>query len=623
MCGIAGSFGPIEPDRESIARTLKLMSNRGPDAHGCRKLTVRGQPLALLHSRLSIIDLDERANQPFAADGCVLSFNGEIFNFVELRRELEALGHKFATQSDTEVIIKAYRHFGDGFVDRMEGMWAFALVDERKQVLILSRDRFGEKPLYYAEWGGVLYFASEAKALAALANRIPSPDHEQVRRYLVNGYKALYKSPRTYFTDIHEFPAASYAIISTPQMATPIRYWRLEYAPQAISRSDALAEVRERLMRAVEIRMRADVPIAFCLSGGVDSTALALIANKQFGRDISTFSIIDQDQRYDESENLEVTVSELGCSHEFIETSTDHFLDGMRDLVAYHDAPVATISYYVHAFLSEAISKAGFKVAISGTGADELFTGYYDHYGYWLASQSARPDFDDLIMDWRESLGAFVQNPLLQDPRAFAKNPGQRGHIYLNSEHFSALLRDPFEEVFAETRYSGDLLRNRMLNEIHHEAIPVLLREDDLNSMRWSVENRSPFLDRSLSEFLFTVPNEHLIDRGYTKSLLRDAVADLTQTDVIWDKRKRGFNASIDSVLDRNDPDTIECLLAPGPIFDIVDRNAMEGLLTKDMTDNSYSKFLFSFVSSKMFLESDLFKFSQPHGDLAPEAQTS
>jgi asparagine synthase (glutamine-hydrolysing) len=619
MCGIAGSLGGARPDRGRVEHTLALMRNRGPDAHGEYHGGIGGQHLCLLHSRLSIIDLDPRADQPFEADGCTLVFNGEIYNFLELRADLERRGHKFRTSSDTEVVVKAYREFGAACVEHFEGMWALALHDEKDDVLFLSRDRFGEKPLYYAVWDGVLYFGSEVKFLAALSGRAPAANDAQIRRFLVNGFKSLYKNPgcgtETFFRDVAELAPASSAKLRDPKKLLPKRYWNLAYKPTSMTSGEALEGVRAHLYRAMELRLRADVPIAFCLSGGVDSTALASIAALHFGQDLHAFTVIDQDERYNETENVSKTVERLGCHHHVARTSTEGFFDRMAMLIAYHDSPISTISYYVHSFLSEAIAANRFKVSISGTAADEMFTGYYDHYSFWLAEMRQRDDFDELLADWKGSYGAHVQNPLLQDPLAFHKNPAQRGHIYLNRDIFNDLLVTPVDEDFDETAYCDNLLRNRMQNELFHEIVPIILHEDDLNSMHWSVENRSPYLDSKLAEFLYTVPAEHLIHDGYVKSLLRDAVAGLAPAEVLGDKQKRGFNASIDSLVDRTDRSTIERLLEPSPIFELVKREAIEKFLRGDMHDNSFSKLLFSFISAKLFLESPLLSSDQTmHG---------
>lgn len=609
MCGIAGTIGPSVPAEPRLDTALACLSRRGPDAAGRRTLRLGDRDVALLHTRLSIIDLDPRANQPFERDGLVVSYNGEIYNYVELKAELEALGHRFETTSDTEVLLAAWRQWGAGALDRLEGMWAFALVDTRAGTLTLSRDRFGEKPLYLWPHDGRLNFASEVKALAALAGAKPPINHVQVLRYLTCGYKFLNKHGETFFDGVFELPPGTSLTLTSEHLAPPEFYWQLKHRPRPMSADDALAGARERLLEAVRIRLRADVPLAFCLSGGIDSCTLAAIAAKSFGNEVHCFSVVDRDERYDERENIAVMVDDLGCDHFAVETSTEGFFERMADLVAYHDAPVATISYYVHSFLSEAIHDHGYKVAVSGTAADELFTGYYDHYAMWLAQmwrrcQTGTPgDFDKLLADWKAGFGQYVRNPLLQDPMTFVMNPEQRGHILLDQDLFENMLSVPFHEDFSEARFTDELLRNRMLNELFAESVPVLLHEDDRNSMRWSVENRSPFLDRHLAEFLYSVPSEYLMGEGYAKWLLRQAGDGLVPDSVRLDKRKRGFNASIDSLVDRKDPATRERLLADGPIFELVDRDRVAAFLDEDMTSNSFSKFLFSFISAKTFLD--------------------
>ncbi|MBO6947048.1 MAG: asparagine synthase (glutamine-hydrolyzing) [Rhodospirillales bacterium] len=606
MCGIAGAFGPSPLSNARINAALASMQHRGPDADGSAAYKIGGNYVTFLHTRLAIIDLDPRANQPFERMSVALTYNGEIYNYIEVRDELLMLGHSFTTQSDTEVLVAAYKEWGAGFLDRLDGMWAFALLDMEHGEVLLSRDRFGEKPLYTWMLDGTLYFASEVKTLEALTGRNADVNTEQLKRFMVNGYKCLGKSGQTYFQGIDLFPAGHCAILHRPERPATASYWELSTAVHETTFEDAVAETRQLLERAVETRMRADVPLAFCLSGGVDSATLAAIAAKRMGRDIHCFSIIDSDERYDESANINMMVNHLGCKHHRVRTSTEGFFERLRKQVRMHDAPVVTISYYMHAFLSEAIADAGYKIAISGTAADEIFTGYYDHYSMWLAGMHDQPgvDFDALVHDWKSGMGTHVQNPGLQDPLAFVRNPNQRDHITLDRELFSSFMNEPFDEPWTEDIYTQDLLRNRMANELFTEAVPVILNEDDLNSMSVSIENRSPFLDRALVEYLYSVPSRHLMGGGYAKRILREAAAGIVPDEVRLDARKRGFNASINSLVDRNDPETRDILLADSPVFDLVKKSAIEAFLNDDMASNSFSKFLFSFISVKLFLES-------------------
>lgn len=605
MCGIAGRLAatPLSPERE--ARALALMANRGPDGRGVFHAVVPGGHLDLLHTRLSIVDLDARSDQPFTKDGLTLVYNGEIYNYPELRAELRAAGRSFRTEGDTEVVLEAFRVWGADALDRFEGMFALALLDEAGGRLTLARDRFGEKPLYWMRDGeGGLLFASEIKVLAALAGRRPSIDPNQLRRYLVNGYKALLTERRTFYSDVADFPAASLAILDRPEDPAPRRYWILEARPdEGMTAEQALEGARERVHKAIARRLRADVPIAVRLSGGIDSNVIAGVARTVHDHPITCFSIVEDDPRYDETAAIRATLARLDLPNVRIPIPRENFLERLDDLIGYFDGPPLTISYYLHWLVSQAIHEAGFKVALGGTGADELFTGYYDHYLFWLASMKDAPGFEDRVAGWRETYGRFVRNPELRNPHAFIEAPDRREHIFLGRERFSTFLREPFDEPHREAPYPGSPIRRRMLNELFHETVPVMLHDDDLASMRWSVENRAPYLDRDLAEFLFTVPDRHLIQKRLPKILLREAGRGLVDDSILDNPRKQGINAPVTSFVDFADARVRDRLLEEGPLFDIVDRERFAGLLDHEVTLNSESKFLFSLVAAKLFLD--------------------
>jgi asparagine synthase (glutamine-hydrolysing) len=607
MCGIAGYQGRSPLARERIDVCLALMSRRGPDHREAREWqTASGTYTALLHSRLSIIDLDPRANQPMGFDGSWISLNGEIYNFLERRKELEVAGVVLKTRSDTEVLLASISRFGWEVLDKCEGMWAFALYDEASGRLTLSRDRFGEKPLYYLATGDGIYFASEIKFIAALLGERLAVNHDHLWRYLVNGYKALYKnSAHAFFHGVREVKAGANLVCEHGNIVSEARYWSPAPAVDNDMRfADAVAGAKERLIRSVELRLRADVPLAFCMSGGVDSNALISIAKRVFGYDVHGFTIINTDARYEEADMVDLAVRELGVRHTAIPVVTDDFLAGLRTLVRQHDAPVYTITYYAQWMLQKAIADAGYRISISGTAADELFSGYYDHHLAYL--QEVKGDtahHASSLASWQTHVRPMVRNPHLGNPDLFVDDPEFRDHIYLDAEEFSQFLTNPWSEPFGETRYSGRLLRNRMLNELFHESVPVILHEDDLNAMYFSVENRSPFLDRDLFEFCNSIPTRHLINDGRAKAILRESVRGIAPDGIIDNPRKVGFNAPILDYLDVRDPDVRGYLLGDSPIYDYVRKDRIEQLIGACELPNSQSKFLFYFLNCKMFLE--------------------
>lgn len=607
MCGIAGYQGRKPLTQERIDACLALMNRRGPDYREARSWqTHAGIHTTLLHSRLSIIDLDPRANQPMGFEKAWISLNGEIYNFVERRKELEAAGVALKTRSDTEVLLASLRRFGWGVLDKCEGMWAFGLYDEQSGQLTLSRDRFGEKPLYYYQTGDGIYFASEIKFIAALLGEKLAINHDHLWRYLVNGYKALYKdSAHAFFHGIREVPAGVNLVCERGAVVANERYWSpVTQIDDDMTFDQAVNGAKERLIRSVELRLRADVPLAFCMSGGVDSNALISIAKRVFGYDVHGFTIVNTDARYEEADMVDLAVRELGVRHTAIPVVTDSFLSGLRTLVRQHDAPVYTITYYAQWMLQKAIADAGYRISISGTAADELFSGYYDHHLAYL--QEVKGDVAHharSLAAWQTHVKPMVRNPHLGNPDLFVDAPEFRDHIYLDADEFSCFLTNPWGEPFNETRYSGRLLRNRMLNELFHESVPVILHEDDLNAMYFSVENRSPFLDRDLFEFCNSIPTRHLINDGRAKAILRESVRGIAPDGIIDNPRKVGFNAPILDYLDVNDPDVRAYLLDESPIYDYVRRDRIEHLIGQRDLPNSQSKFLFYFLNCKMFLE--------------------
>ena len=607
MCGIAGYVGPRPPSEAAVAACIAQMRHRGPDGSGIYRHVVREDwHVCLLHRRLAIIDLAPHP-EPFRRAGHVLDFNGELYNYVELKQELLRLGDRFVTESDTEVLLAGLNRFGFDWLDGAEGMWAWAYYDEASGTLALSRDRFGEKPLHIMEADGGWYFGSEVKFLATLSGRNLEVNRQHLLRYLVNGYKSLYKTDETFLQGVRELQSGTVLTLRPGRPLEQVAYWRpaLREA-SAMTFEEAVASTRERLIESVRLRLRADVPMAFCMSGGVDSNALISIAKRVFGYDVHGFTIANTDSRYEERETVEAVVRELGIRHTMLPLGHGNVLDELRRLVAHHDAPVYTISYYVHWLLMGEVAAAGYKICVSGTAADELFTGYFDHHNAYLAELAHDPEAHcEALSHWQAHIRPVVRNPYLRDPDLFVRDPAFRDHIYLGAEGFAGALRQPWHEAFSERTYRSGLLRNRMLNEMFHESVPVILHEDDLNAMFHSIENRSPFLDRRLFDFASSIPTRHLVRDGYGKAVLRAAMRGIVPDVVLDSHRKVGFNAPLQDLIDIRAPDVVEALMADSPLFDLVRRDAVEALLRKEGLANSESKFLFNVLCAKAFLEAD------------------
>jgi len=608
MCGIAGYWGSKGHSIETIKKTLEIMKNRGPDNQSFDILKTKDKKhLYLLHSRLSIIDLDERANQPFKIDDFTIIFNGEIYNYIELKEELIKKGAKFKTNSDTEVLLMYYKYYGTDCLKYFDGMWSFVIWDSKKNIVFMSRDRFGEKPLYLMKSNFGMYFSSEIKFLKCLSGENLNLNEDKIYRNLLLGYKSLYKKKGTFFEKVYELNAAEYLIIKDDYIKIK-SYWEPKFNPSiSLSEQESIEETSKLLIESVRKQIRSDVPLAFTLSGGIDSSSLASIAVKKFNCNIKTFSIIDEDERYNEEKNINKTVNDLGCKHEpFRVNFKDSLLnlEKLEKLIDYHEKPISTLTSFVQSFLMQKIHEHGYKVSFSGTSADELFTGYYDHFLLHLFTISEDKEYQKALDDWKKYIYQYIRNPVLKDPYLYNKNKHFRDHIYDGNEEIKNFFYKQSKEIFTEKKYTDDLLRNRMLNELRTEATPIILCESDLNGMFYSIENRAPFLDRKLVEFAYTIPSKHLIKDGYAKNILRSSLKNILNENVRLDRQKRGFNVSINSIIDLKNKKVKDILLnSTSDIFKIIKKNEIEKLFLQDFIPNHLSKFLFSFINTKIFLE--------------------
>ena len=602
MCGISGFIGREKISKETINHSLNLMKNRGPDFQDHKEIKVNNSiNLYFLHSRLSILDLQQRSNQPFKKKHATLIFNGEIYNYKEIKKDLEELGYKFYTESDTEVLVSAYLQYGEKCVDYFEGMWAFAIWDDKIKKLFLSRDRFGEKPLFFYKNHKGFYFGSEIKFIKSLSSDYFRVNKDKININLFHGYKSIFQDSTTYFENILFLEPGHNFIIDTNLNKKKYKYWKpIIKINKKLSYNDACDGVNFYLQKSLKIRLRSDVPITFCLSGGVDSSLLTSIAVKEFNIKVNTYSIIDKDKRYNEEENINATIKDLRCKNTLIYLNNKNNLSNLKKLVQYYGSPMSTISYLTHSFLSKKISKDKFKVAISGTGADELFTGYYHHHLLYLRNFKNSNNFKNKLIEWKKYILPFVRNKNLKSIKLFHRNSNYED-INLISNFVINAIKKKKEKIF----YGTDILRNKMLNELFYEVIPVILNHDDLNSMYYSIENRNPFLDKELFEFANSIPTLFLINNGYQKSVLRDSFKNILNDKVRLDREKKGFNASIHTMFNFNDPKIKSFLFDKNSeINDFVNMKKIKKEIYKNNT-NQFSKLLFSILSTKIFLDGE------------------
>ncbi len=604
MCGISGFFGNKKLDHSNLISTLNLMKYRGPDHQSYKHYEIANKKLYLLHSRLSIIDLDSRSNQPFESDGYSIIFNGEIYNYLEIRKDLLKKGVKFKTKSDTEVLLKAYITYGTKCVENFEGMWSFAIFDKKKKLLFISRDRFGEKPLFYLVKNNNFYFGSEIKFIKSLLNESLMVNHSKLRDFLNYGYKFLKKDNNLFFKDINELKPGCNIIFSGNNFKIE-KYWKRNIKiDNKLTEEEIIDNAKELLTDAVKKTVRSDVPIAFTLSGGIDSASLVSVASKILNLKFKTYSIIDNDKRYDERKNINTVVNDLKCGNKKVKLKFKNNLQTLEEIIYYHEKPLASIAQLNHYLLMREIKKDGIKVCINGTMSDEIYAGYLDHHLQFFSSISDKNHLKNEIYQWKKNVMPSIRNPYFRKYNLYIKNPNYRSHIYDNHDILQIFLKKRKKFKFTEKKFSLNLLRNRMLNEIFYENTPQILHDEDLNSMRHSIENRSPFINKKLFEFLFSVQTKYFIKNGFKKSILRRSMNGVVNNKVLWDYKKMGFNSSIETIFNFKDKNFKDYVLNKNSdIYQIVDYYKFQKLFSKKKFPNHLSKFIFNVIGCKIFLE--------------------
>ena len=529
MCGILGSF----PDKNSsrFESSLELLIHRGPD----NQTVYSSEEVLLGHTRLSIIDLNKHSHQPMEIENLVLTFNGEIYNYLEIREELIVLGYSFSTSSDTEVLLKSYQEWGEACVEKFNGMWAFSILDKERQVLFLSRDRFGVKPLYYIYDDERFVFASEIKALLPYLSDIVA-NREELIRYIIYGVQE--HREETMFHDIYRFPSACNALYDMRNKELSFKkYYSLEIDVDAgLGEELAMEKLKKLVERSIDLRLRSDVKVGMALSGGVDSNIIVSKANNHNKAIESFSSIYNSKEQIDENENIEHTVKKLDLKQHYIVSEIDGLIKNIENIVWMQDEPFDTLGIFAQYKVYEEMHKEGVKVSLDGQGADEIFAGYETYRGIMLRENICNYHFlrgyfkyekPSFLQDLRLLLVSF--SPKLFERLYFRKRAAR---TFNKKIAFVSSLKSAF---------SNFNHLNRKLKTDVKEYLSVLLRYVDRNAMSQSIESRAPFLDYKLINYAFILPASLKYKDGFSKYILRKTFENDVPPEIIWNRNKQGF----------------------------------------------------------------------------------
>lgn len=546
MCGVCGFYDGRLDSTEQFAtlhKMLEAIGHRGPDFRG----DYYSGPLALGHNRLAILDLNKESNQPMQKHGCQIVFNGEIYNYIELRKEFEREGYQFTTNSDTEVILVAYQKHGRDCVRFFVGMWAFAIWDESKQELFCSRDRFGIKPFYYIAQGTRFYFGSEYKALYPSALFTDTLNLEQVNRGLQLGWNAWHDE--SYYKCLRSLPPAHNLVFKPDGSLELIRFWDIH--PErtvTMSMVEASSEFQRLFVNSVKLHMRSDVEVGACLSGGLDSSAIASVIGKEFSSTrLKTFTVYyegrnEVDERPWVSEVLNAYPN---LDPSYFSPSDDEIAGSFAKAIWHADVPLAGSSPISQYFVMQLAAKSGIKVLLDGQGSDEMLAGYmhsfYRLMGGHLSAMRLRAAISELNAHSRRQGFGMKKKADLFAKSLLAGFKSEQDLYAFEYRHYFPLLTNKGGVPFQLQDKPGSRLNRFLFQLMTATSLPSLLQFEDRNSMAFSIESRVPFLDHRLVEFVFSLNDDAKFSSGITKRVLREGMAGILPDAIAARSDKKGF----------------------------------------------------------------------------------
>lgn len=541
MCGIAGiiSNKDISPLETLVQRMNSLQEHRGPDGEGYWNSSNKNVYFA--HRRLAIIDLSNNGLQPLISHDNLYSiiFNGEIYNYRELKEQCIRKGSQFFSNTDTEVIIEYIRHFGVEGIKDFRGMWVFALYDIKNNKTILSRDPFGIKPLYYAIHDDCLYFASEIKAIRLVNDKFNNIDEVTKQIFLDFGYLDI--GEWTFFQNIKRFPQATYAEIDLNKeiKVEAVIYWQPPKQLTEIDEETAAKKLNDLLQQSITRHMVSDVPIAFCLSGGLDSSTIVGIAatiakdNNQLNSFTTHYPNFPE---IDEIKWAKLAVEHTGVNPHWIEVKYQDFIQELDLVLYHHDEPFGSTSIYAQNAIFKAINRAGLKVSLDGQGADEIFAGYNSYHFFFLKYLLKEKKFFKFLF---ETVELFIKFPnFIFNNFTYIKRFFNR-HLPNNAISNSKDYQERLKQI--KNLLKANNFNELLLTTLISSSIPQLLRNGDRNSMKNQVESRVPFLDVDLVNFVISLPDHFKIRKAIKKYLLKQVAYNYLPKKLVNRTDKLGF----------------------------------------------------------------------------------
>jgi asparagine synthase (glutamine-hydrolysing) len=567
MCGIAGILSLNQKvDSSSIQKMIATLNHRGPDGEGV--WLDKTNQIALGHKRLSILDLSEQGKQPmhYANSRYTITFNGEIYNYLELKKMLTLKGYSFQSHTDTEVLLALYDFKKEKALTDLEGMFAFAIWDSKEKSLFCARDRFGEKPFYYHKNSSFFAFASEMKALFTL-NISRSKNQKKIFDYLHYGtLEDPFQKSSTFYEDILQLEPAHYLTLSADNNLSIKQYWDLRTDERSnLSENEAIIRFKELLTSSISRRLRSDVPVGSSLSGGLDSSSIVMLIDqmKSHGQIQKTFSARFNNFSKDEGEYMKMVIDKTNVEPHFVFPTVESVINNLQTITKYQEEPIASASVAIQYEVMNLAKQNGIKVLLDGQGADEALAGYNIFWATYFNKlySSDRKTFRDQTKKYYQ----LHQYLPYQNNYEF-KWRSLHGNSYKAISDIQRALRSPQSSFYngidaslvaSYKNHPNPIPKPGSTKEhlyfyLMKNGLSPLLRYADRNAMANSVEVRLPFLDHNIVEFLFTLPDNMLLRNGWTKYILRKSMETILPEKITWRKDKIGFEPPQDEWMATN-----------------------------------------------------------------------
>tara|TARA_Y200000002_G_scaffold148627_1_gene122806 strand:- start:9865 stop:11733 length:1869 start_codon:yes stop_codon:yes gene_type:complete len=543
MCGIVGVVSP-SIQKDIFSSTCNIQNHRGPDYKGEFHYKINNFNLAFGHQRLSIIDLTSNANQPMVNNktGSSIIFNGEIYNYLELKKELELEGIKFEGSGDTEVLFNALQKWGiEKTLKSANGMWSFAWLDNINKSLYLSRDRFGEKPLYYIQSSNEIIFASEIKSLLFFKKKRFELNFSNIKAYLDSGI--LNHNNETFFKDIRQVKPSHYLKIDLNNksiISNEYEFWHCRRVEKKdLNFDDYVEKLDEVFSNSVKIRLRSDVPVGILLSGGIDSSAISAVASELSNENLTLLSGVSDNPAFDESIYIDKMQKHLKWPiiKKEIDNSPDNLFSLLHEATNKADMPLSSLSNLAHFNLMQSAKENNIKVVLSGQGADELLCGYRKFLPFFMQEKVQNLDFVGLY----KLSKSFSSNREFLKQFNFADAKRYMPRLFKLSMNNSYGGKINHEKSIPINMKFGSKVLDRQIADLMKFSVPTLNHFEDRMSMAHSREIRLPFLDFNLVELLLSSPIDYKLKNGWTKYCFRHVMKNKLPADITWRRDKQGF----------------------------------------------------------------------------------